>query len=100
LVHARACSDVFGLQARTFERLIDVRGDCAGFVERKVAVLKDRHAIEWMQGEVTGRAHLGFEIAECVWNSFVSEYQPDDMDISAAWETKYDGVGHGGAFVE
>jgi hypothetical protein len=68
------------------------------FVERKVAVLKDRDAIERMQGEVRGRAHLRFEIAECIGNTFVSEHQPDDMDIGAAWETKYDDVGHGGGF--
>jgi len=73
--------------SRTFERLIDIRGIALVFVERKVAVLKDRDAIEWMQGEVTGRAHLGFESRKCM-NSFVSEYQPDDMDISAAWENQ------------
>jgi hypothetical protein len=46
--------DVFGLQERTLERLIDVGGDCTRFEERKVAVLKDRHAIERMQCEVAG----------------------------------------------
>ena len=51
-----------------------------------------------MQGEVAGRAHLRFEIAEAMDNAFMGEHQPDDMDIGAAWETKYDDVGHGGGF--
>jgi hypothetical protein len=86
------------VQGWTFERLIDVRSDCAGFVERKIAVLKDRHAIEWMQCEVAGGAHFRLEITERVWDSFVREHQPNDMDVSAAWKTKYDDVGHDGAF--
>ncbi len=98
LVHARACPDIFGLQGRPFKRFIDIGRDCAGFVERKIAVLKDRDAIERMQREVAGRAHLRFEIAEAMGNAFMGEHQPDDMDIGAAWETKYDDVGHGGGF--
>jgi len=63
-------------------------------------VLKDRHAIERMQCEVAGRAQLRLEITERVRNSFVSEYKPDDMDVSAAGKTKYEDFGHGGGSPE
>jgi hypothetical protein len=58
-------------------------------------VLQDRNAIEWMQREMGGRTHLGFEIAECIGNLFMGEHQPRDMNEGAARESEYDDIRHG-----
>jgi len=39
-------------------------------------VLEDRHAVERMQREVLGRAHVGFEVVERVRHLLVRQHQP------------------------
>src|SRR6202043_4139562 len=67
----------------------------ARFIHREVAMLEDRHAIERMQCQVSGLAHLRFEVPEGVGDVFMSEHQPPNLNKSAAWKSKYDRVRHG-----
>ena len=90
----RARAHVLGLQRRAVERFVDIGSDRAGFVQREVAVLQDRDAVERMQRKMGGRTHLGFEIPECVRNLFVGERQSRDMDEGAAWESEDDDIRH------
>jgi hypothetical protein len=48
-----------------------------------------------MQRQMGGRAHLGFEIPECMGNLFVGEHQSRDMDEGAARKSEYDDIRHG-----
>src|SRR5215469_17825945 len=48
-----------------------------------------------MQGEVLGRAHVGFEVAERVWHLLVRQHQPYDVHEAAGWKAKNRDVSHG-----
>jgi hypothetical protein len=94
LVHACTHPDVFRLQRRTFECFVDIGGNCAGFVQRKVAVLKDRDAIEGVERKMGCGTHLRLQITECKRHAFVREHELNDVDKGAARETEHGDISH------
>src|ERR1700704_3868677 len=56
-------------------------------------MLQDWNAVEWMQREMRGRAHLGLKVAKGVRHALVREDKADDVDIRAARKSKHDRVG-------
>ena len=94
LVHARALPRARRPERRLVECLFDIGYDGARFIDREIAMLEDRHAVEGMQCEVSWFAHLRFEIPEGVGDLFMREHQPHDLNKSAAWKPEYDRVSH------
>src|SRR5262249_28335384 len=58
LIHAGPTRDVSGLQGQAWESLVDIGDDGARFVDGKIRVPQDRHAVEGMQCQVAWPAHL------------------------------------------
>src|SRR5499427_10833589 len=94
LIHPRPTGDVSGLQGQAWEGLVDIGDDGARFVDCKIPVSQDRHAVEGMQCQVNWLAHLGLEVMERVGHLFVGEDKPHDVDECAAWKSVNDWIGH------
>src|SRR6266566_7500037 len=80
--------------SRGGKRLVDIGGDRAGLIDREIAVLEDRNAIERMQRKVLRLAHHGFKIVEAIGDVLVSQDQSHNVDIGASREAVDDRIGH------
>jgi hypothetical protein len=94
LVHQRPVARLRGLQRRQREQLLEIGHDRARLVQHEVGVLEDRHAVERMQREVLGRAHVGFEVVEPVRHLLVRQHQLYDVHEAAGRKAENRDVSH------
>src|SRR5262245_43396892 len=94
LIHAAARANVLRRQPRSTKRVVDIRGDGAGFIKGETVVPQDWYAVKRMQRQMLRLAHHRFKIVEGVGHVLVREHEPYDVHKGASWKTKDDRVGH------
>src|SRR5262245_48065343 len=94
LMHARAIASILRLKRRFLECFVYVGRDSTRFVDCEIAMLQDRHTIEWMEREMCWFPHLGLEIPKRIRHAFVREDEPDNVNVGTVRKTEHDGVRH------